>query len=401
MAITVLYVHHTGIYGGASRSLFEMIRGFPPDTIQPCLVTQYGTVAQLAREAGIPAIEASGISQLDHSRFGHYRGRRWLLLLREIAYLVPTLLALCRARHRWPEIALVHVNELTLLPVIWIARKLFSCPLIVHVRSVQLTDTSGWRGRLIHRELVRAAAVVAIDETVRRSLPPQIPVNIIHNGLAVSPATRAVRPVQTLTRIGMVGNLLALKGVHNFIAAARICKDRGLHVRFVLFGGNARKTASIAGWLLRIAGFAQDIEGDLRRMAVSWGLDDIIEFNGFNADLDAVYRSIDILCFPSQLDAPGRPVFEAAFWGVPSIVAVKDPLPDTLISGETGIAIDTGSPEAIATAIAHFCSKPGEIERMGTNARQLAERNFDSRDNAFQVLQLYRRILEKSSEVSA
>lgn len=394
MAIPVLYIHHSGIFGGASRSLLELIGGFPQGAVTARLVTQRGAVAGLARAAGIDVIEAAGIAQLDHSRFGYYRGRRWLLLLREAAYILPTLFALLHAKRRWPDTALVHVNELTLLPVIWMARRLFRCPLVIHARSVQ--HIAGRRRQWVERELARAAAAIAIDETVRRSLPERLAVDVVHNGLSVSPATHVARPHGSPVRVGMVGNLLALKGVHEFIAAARLCKDRGLNVRFMFFGGNARNIGSWRDRVLRLAGFAQDVEGDLKRRVFALGISDIVEFRGFNADLNEIYRAMDVLCFPSMLDAPGRPVFEAAFWFVPSIVALREPLPDTLVPGETGIAIDTATPEAIADAIAHFCMSPQDIQRMGIHARALAERNFDSRRNAARVLDIYRRALQAS-----
>lgn len=396
MAVSVLYIHHAGIYGGASRSLFELIGGFPRDEIRPYLITQRGEVGRIARKAGIDVIEAAGISQLDHTRFSHYRGRRWLLLLREIVWLPPTLFALIRARRRWPDIALVHVNELTLLPAIWMARCLFDCPLVIHVRSVQKAGDESLRNRLVRRTLRQAAAVIAIDDTVRSSLPPDVTAGVVHNGLTVTPAPRTPRDAAAPIRIGMVGNLLALKGVHEFIAAARLCKDRRLNVRFVLFGGNARQTGGFIRWLLRMAGFAQDVESELRHNIQMLDIGDIVEFHGFSTDLDAIYRAMDILCFPSQLDAPGRPVFEAAFWCVPGIVAVRQPRPDTLISGETGLAINEGTPAAIADAIEYFCRNPGDIARMGANAQRLAEQNFDSRRNASQVLETYRRILARN-----
>lgn len=394
MPIAVLYIHHSGIFGGASRSLFELIRGFPEGAVAARLVSQRGTVARMALESGLEVIDAAGISQLDHSKFGHYRGRRWLLLLREFAFLLPTILALLKARRRWPDTQIVHVNEVTMLPAIWIARRIFACPLVIHVRSVQ--HTSGWRRRLVERELSRASAVIAIDETVRASLPTTLPVEVVHNGLATNPAPRPLRTAGQPIRIGMVGNLLALKGVHEFIAAASICKSHGLGVRFVLIGGNARTLGSLSKRLLRLTGFGQDIEHELKSQVNALGVGDMVEFRGFDPDLDRVYRSIDVLCFPSQLDAPGRPVFEAAFWSVPSIVALSRPRPDTLVHGETGLAISTGSAESIADAIEHFCNIPSDIERMGSNARLLAERNFDSRRNANRISGIYRRALEST-----
>ncbi|MGV3628272.1 MAG: glycosyltransferase family 4 protein [Betaproteobacteria bacterium] len=395
MPIPVLYVHHSGIFGGASRSLLELIRGFPEDGVRARLVTQRGEVAKMGRDAGLEVIETAGISQLDHSRYGHYRGHRWLLLIREIALLAPTLLGLWRAKRRWPDTAIVHINEVTLLPVFWMTKLLFRCPVVTHVRSVQQTRPAGWRHQLREMMLKKSAAVVAIDETVRASLPDLPNLRVIHNGLAPpgNPPPRKEPPSGPL-RIGMVGNLLAMKGVREFVDAAALCKARGLAVKFLFFGGNARTPSAPLAFGLRLAGFTQNVESALRQRAGAGGVDDIVEFYGFQSDLARIYPMMDVLCFPSRLDAPGRPVFEAAFWAVPSIVALKTPKPDTFVDGETGIAVEP-SAESIASAIARLCANPGEVIRLGNNARNLALKNFDSRRNARQMLDLYLRLVEE------
>lgn len=376
--------------------MLELIKAFPDQAIEAHLVTQRGEVARLARESGMEVLESSGIAQFDHTRYGYYRGRRWLLLLREFAYLAPTLLALLKARRRWSAIKLVHINEVTMLPAILVVRILFRCPVVVHVRSVQHPNARSLRTGLMLRMLRRVDAVITIDETVRRSLPQDLPCEVIHNGLSVVLSDRPPLTPRTPLRVGMVGNLLELKGVHDFIEAARICKSRSIDVKFVIFGGNTRRHSGFAGWLLGVTGFARDIERDVRNALRRDGMEEFVELAGFNSDLNKVYGSMDILCFPSHLDAPGRPVFEAAFWRVPSIVAVRNPTQDTLLPGETGLSIAAHDPLAIADAVAHFFANPADVERMGRNAQRLAMANFDAQRNAQKVLAVYQRALDKA-----
>lgn len=165
--IRVLYVHHAAPFGGASRSLLEMIQSFPADAVQPLVLTRSGQFQEILEDAGVEVLGCGGVSQFDNTRYSHYRGWRWLVLLRELAYLPSTLRGLLAARRKWGRVDLVHINDLTLLPAIWLARRLFSCPVIVHVRSVQ-RPLRGWRGRLVSSVLRKnAARLIAIDETVR------------------------------------------------------------------------------------------------------------------------------------------------------------------------------------------------------------------------------------------
>lgn len=399
MPIPVLYIHHAHAFDGAARSLLELIEGFPAGQVNPRLVTPRGNVLGIFADRGIETIGAAGISRFDHTRYGHYRGKRWLLLLREAWYLPFTLLALVRARLRWKNIAIVHVNELISLAAIVFAKALFRCPVVVHVRSVQQGFDGSWRAALVRRVLERwADAVIAIDETVCRSLPPGIPAEVVHNGFTPRKDTatrRATGDRNGPLRAALVGSLLPLKGVREFIEAARLCRDRGLAVEFLLVGGNVRELAGIVGWALQLTGFAVDMRAEVARTIARHRLEATVRMIEFTVDVEEIYRSIDLLCFPCYYDAVGRPVFEAAYFRVPSIVALSEPLPDTLVPRETGLNVPPGDARALADAVEYFCRNPAEIRRMGEAAYRLALRNFDSRKNAARVLELYRGLLDR------
>jgi glycosyltransferase involved in cell wall biosynthesis len=400
--VSVLYVHHAGAFGGASRSLLELIDGFPPGSVIPRLVTQRGSVAQIFARSGVEVLETIGVSQFDHTRFGHYRGRRWLLLLREAFYLPFTALALLRARRRWKRIDIIHVNEIVLLAAAVLAKIMFRCPVVMHVRSVQETRRGRLRSRVICRLLRRYAdAVIAIDETVRRSLPAGIEAEVVHNAYSPGSHGKRASSAQPLMpprspgtlRVAMVGSPLAFKGVQEFVKAARLCRERNLAIEFLIAGMRGSERRGPAKRLLRALGFLHDAGEEVHRLVKEHGLTDRVRLLEFTTEIDQIYANIDVLCFPSHLDAVGRPVIEAAFWKVLSIVAVRDPQPDTMIHRETGLCIEPGDPGAIADAVSYFCLNRSEITRMGEAAHRLALENFDSGKNAARMLEIYRRVL--------
>jgi glycosyltransferase involved in cell wall biosynthesis len=400
--LRVLYVHHAAVFGGASRSLMELIAAFPPGSVVPRVIVPHGVVADLLTKAGIEVLQARGITQLDCTRYGHYRGVRWLILLREIFYLPFTLRTLCRARRRWPDIDLVHINDTTQAICIALAGRIFRAPVIVHARALLAGELiprrMRWLGRLLAQ---RAHAVIAIDETVRSPLPPAIDADVIHNGFAPGLRPRTAPPPELAKlpahglKVAMVGSLSPMKGAYEFIEAARILAARGVDVHFILVGDDIRPVEGLRGWLLRALGFGRPVRLELERFVATHGLGGRVHFIGFTTEIKAVYDAIDVICFPSHLDAPGRPVFEAAFSGVPSIVAMRDPRPDTMIDGETGICIPARDAQALAAAIEQLDRDRSGLRRMGEHARALALRNFDIRRNATEVLAVYRRVLAK------
>lgn len=404
--LRVLYIHMIGPFGGASRSLFEAVRAFPPGAVEPTFLTQHGTVRDFFSRLG-KVIEARGLTQFDNTRYSHYRGVRWLVLLREIAYLPSTIGAIRRAKRELGQVDVIHLNEFTGLLVVWLARRWFGYPpTVVHVRSVARKEDGSWRTRWVDRMLRHHAdAVVAIDENVRASLPGDLPVHVIHNAFApkaadVPDATfqkrlSSLRPDSF--KVGFVGNLLLVKGIFELMEAARITKERGLNVEFVIVGDDAQASRGMKARALKLLGLRQNVKAEVEQALDRDGLRDRVHLVGFTSDIARAYERMDVLCFPSHYDAPGRPIFEAAFFGVPSIVAVRDPKSDTLVHDVTGIAIEPRNAVQLADAITRLCTDRSQVRRMGEAARQMAQANFDVVRNAATLLALYHGITDTAS----
>jgi glycosyltransferase involved in cell wall biosynthesis len=398
--LRVLYVHHAGAFGGSSRSLFEAVRGLGP-AVHPSFLTQRGTAAAFFRQLG-EVEEIRGLTQVDNSRYTHYRGLRWVVVLRELGYLPSTLLGLLRARRRWGRFDLIHVNEVTALVPALLARWIFRAPVVVHVRTLARVQEgsirTAWGNRVLARDVAR---VIAIDETVRATLPLALPVEVIHNAFTPSPARdpdlafeerlAALRP--SSFKVGFVGNLLRVKGIQDLVEAARILRDRRVDVEFLVVGDDIRPRRGWKAALLRRMGLGQDMRAEVEAMLDAYALRDHVHLLGFSSDIVRAYRRMDVLTFPSHMDAPGRPVFEAAFLGVPSIVAIRDPRPDTLIPDRTGLAIRAGSPAELADAIESLARDPGRARALGEAARELATRTFDVEGNARRLLDVYREVV--------
>jgi glycosyltransferase involved in cell wall biosynthesis len=389
--IHVLYLHPAHAFGGASKSLIELFKAFPEGSVQATVICPRGNVAEQFRSAGMKVVECTGLSQWDNTRYGYYRGIRWVIFLRELWFLLPTLVVIYRTLRR-NSFDLIHANEITLLPAALYAKWLSAMPLVVHVRSLQRRPDEGFLTRLVNRMLLRLNAVIAIDQTVARTLPAEMSVTVIHNGIQ-APQQVEHTMIDRPLRIAMVGGLLRMKGVYEFVEAARICRDRGLNVEFLLAGENPRQLKGVRKWLFARLGFAHDVRADLEQYIREHELGNVVKLLGFVLDVQSLYRNVDILCFPSHLDAAGRPVFEAGFYGVPSLVAARDPEPDTIVDGETGLCIAAKDQKAIADAVEYLYKNPDERCRLGENSRRLAHKNFNIGNNAQQLLGVYQSVI--------
>jgi glycosyltransferase involved in cell wall biosynthesis len=401
--VKVLYLDSDGPLGGASRSLFEVVRPLSAGAVDPYFVAVQGTALDFYSQIAKDVVVTRGLTKFDNTRYSYYRGVRWLILIREVFYFPFTVLALLRARMRWKTVDIIHINEVLCIIPGLIARWLFGVALVVHVRSPTRMDDNSVRCRWLFERLRKnAAAIIAINETTRATLPASLNVDVIQNSFtpkklaepdqAMQAKLDALRP--TSLKVGFVGNLHHSKGLFDLLEAAKLVRAAGHDAEYVIVGGVTVVDRGLKARLLAAAGLAQNVQEDLAVRVREEGLSDIFHLLGPTIDIQRVYERIDVIAFPSHFDAPGRPVFEAAFSSVPSIVAVENPFPDTLVDGETGLAIPGRNPPKLAAAIMRFAEHPEEVRRMGANARELAEKNFNPESNAKKLLAVYTRVVQ-------
>jgi len=388
--VRVLFLHPAAAFGGASKSLIELFGCLRAYGVQGAVLTPSGTVCQAFAQAGMDVRRVRGLSQFDNTRYGYYRRLRWIILLREFFLLPFSLIAIWRLRHERFDV--LHLNEVTLLPLGILAKLLLRIPMVVHVRSLQRPPGRGLRTRLLSAMLQRfAEAVVPIDHTVASTLSNDLPLRVVHNGLSIDspPNEMSPRDRDGPVRVGFVGGLIPLKGVYELVEAMRILKDRQVRIECWIAGENARDLSGLKAWVLRKLGFAHDVRKDLECFIVKHDLQSNVHLLGFVDDVRLLYPQLDILCFPSHLDAAGRPVFEAAFYSIPSVVAVANPVSDAILHEVTGLAIPRSDPELLADAL-HRLAQDSEFRlALGRRARRWAEDNFAIEVNARLMYRIY------------
>lgn len=400
--INVLYIDGVGPFGGASRSLFELVSALRAHRVNAFFIATQGSSLDYYRKVAEEIIVSPGLSRFDNTQYSHYRGLRWIVLFREVFYLPFSLIAILRAWWRWrTQVDLIHCNEITEIFPAVMAKWLFRKPLLVHVRSPQYNNQRTWRSRFIFHLLRKQVdQLIAIDETVRNTLPKDIPVQVIHNSFSVDKiGDIATREELGLTSsdsmlVGFVGNLQKAKGVLDLIHAAALIREQvGTAVEFVFVGGKTRSRSALSQRLLRLAGLWQDVTDDLDALVQQLDLADTVHFVGHRNDIQRFYPAFDILAFPSHLDAPGRPVFEAAFFSIPCIVCVDHPYPDSVRPGETGLCVPAHDPESLANAIIWYLRNPEKRRRMGAASHKLAQEYYVPKENAQRVLQVYKSLV--------
>ena len=404
--IKILYINHYGTFGGFQRSILELISAFPKGAVLPHFLTPRGTGADYFKKLDIPVtIVPGGMSKFDNTEISHYRGFRWLILTREICYAFPTIWTMWKFRKKAREFDIVHINEFTcILPMI-LAKKMYKKPVIMHARSVFYDNPRSSISRKIVGLIEKYTdKVIAIDETVAASVPIPARLVVVHNSFAVksgltSTANTFAEKLANIPKrrlnVGFIGAIHTNKGIVELIAAIKMCSEEGLDVSFLIAGtGNTPRRFLISN-ILNLLKLNQDKNQMLVDFISEYKLEEYVHPLGFSTNANDFFRYIDVICFPSHFNALGRPVFEAAFFHKPSIVAIRDPFPDTFVEGKTGLIVEARNPASIYQAIKKLYDDPASINSMGEAAYKLAVANFTPETNSLKVLDIYRSLIKE------
>jgi glycosyltransferase involved in cell wall biosynthesis len=395
MTRPILYVHHRAEMSGAARSLAALIANLD-DVWEPHVLTPAGAVVDLFKDAGA-RVTTAPVALFQHTWDNPYAGRKWALLGREAAALGPHVAGLERTL-RGTRFSLVHLNDSPLLAAAAVAKR-HGLPVVWHLRSA-LSQRGRLRPAVVRRSLNRwGDAAIAIDDDVAASFALDLPTTTVFNGVAIPSALdgRAAAKEQLglpdRTIVGFIGNLRRVKGWPQFVEAAALLRDEPLH--FVVLGKGVRTAEFFSrpyGRLVSAAGLAADEEAEMRAAVSAAGLDAQFTFLPFTDDVGAVYRALDVVAFPNQGAGLGRPVLEAAAFGVPSVASGSPSGAGVLIPDETGILLPSGAGEPLAAALSRLGRDVELRSRLGLAAAEHARLHFDAGRNRAAVEAVYAQV---------
>jgi glycosyltransferase involved in cell wall biosynthesis len=176
----------------------------------------------------------------------------------------------------------------------------------------------------------------------------------------------------------LAARMLESKGVREFVAAARILRERGITARFKLAGApDPGNPESIPEHPLR-----------------EWSDSGIVEWLGHRTDMAAVYGAAHIACLPSYREGLPKALLEAMAAGLPVVSTDVVGCRYAVAANETGLLVPARDAEALAEALATVIGDAALRRRFGAAGRQRAERLFGSPAIIAQTLQLYDELTE-------
>jgi glycosyltransferase involved in cell wall biosynthesis len=219
-------------------------------------------------------------------------------------------------------------------------------------------QTEEWQKRQDIDILERCTLVTTVSgamlSELRQAGLKRADVLLIRNGIADGGAGE--QNAKAITRIGVMAQLIARKGVDVLLKALPELRSPGAPVELVIAGaGEAEEELKLLG---------ADLQGCAR---VVWaGRQPVEEF----------LAHVDLLVAPSRSDALPMVLLQAMSRGLPIVASEVGGIPEAIQNEVHGLLVPPDNPSALSAAINRFLADPELARRCGRNARLRAVQEF-------------------------
>lgn len=280
----------------------------------------------------------------------------------------------------------LHAHTARSLMVARIAARLANKPLVYHVHSPTLNDSTRWITNRINAWLERISLtgvpqVICVSESLSNHMQSQgyNPglLNVVPNGVPCLGELPGRTVPQDQWTIGTVALFRPRKGMEVLIEALAIVRSYGHDVRIRAVGSFE----------------APDYEEKIKTLAAKLGVADAIDWVGFSSDVNSEFSKMDVLVLPS-LFGEGLPmvIIEAMAAGVPVVSTHVQGVPEVLTEG-TGLIAEPGCAASLSNCIQRLIKGEVDWSAIRENAWQRQADHFSDRSMAQGVARVYDNLL--------
>jgi len=356
--LTILYVNHVGLRGGAERSLADLMLGLDRSRFTPLLALP---------ETGPQTHALGDIPTFAVPQRRLHRTHNLLRLAQYALGFVRAGITLGRLV-RQHNVALLHANSTTAQFPVRFASAMTGMPAVWHCRDLAPLPP------MARRLAAGRTHVIAISNAVESHLHTDglkdAHITRIYNGIDAAALQGNAGQFRNELRLsdddllyGMTGQLVPWKRHDLFLAAAQRIAAEQPKARFVvvgadLFNDHPQYLASLQETVSRL------------------GLSERVFFCGFKDRIADVLLDLNVLIHPAEKEPFGRVVAEAMALARP-VVAVNAGGPAELIQHEeSGLLVPPGSASAIADAALRLTRDSSFAASLGRAAQRRIETDF-------------------------
>lgn len=176
----------------------------------------------------------------------------------------------------------------------------------------------------------------------------------------------------------LASRMLWIKGIREFVEAAKMLRSKGIRARFVLAGDTDLSSPTCVP----------------RKQLLEWQSSEAVEWWGYQPDMPRIFEQANLVCLPSH-GGEGVPtvLMEAAASGRPIVTTDVPGCRDIVRQGINGTLVPPRNVAALAKAIEDLIKDPGMRLQMASRGREIAANEFSEEVVVHETLALYRELL--------
>ncbi len=364
----IMFIHHSGLIGGAGVSLINTIKALEKDghEIVLCLPPDPNDMVLLSEEHGIHPIicerrigamtYVSGIDGIFSLRFWY----RIALIVRQYRKWNQ------RINHINPDVVIVNSKILCWMSLLHSVRKRKS---VCFVRETMKGEKKNLVNRVISKYLEHFSKVVFLSEYDKELEQLKVAdTAVIHNYVSDMRERTQEELIEqekkwNLTpgsfRILYVGGVSKMKGFHMAVLTTLFM---GKDVDLIVAGSSYEDAEDIGN--AEAVQFARQMKAYIEEKDCLHQIHVI----GKQRDMSLCYKACDVLMFPMQSPHQARPVFEAGYYGKPVVISDFENIREFVKDGYNGFT-------ATATSIEDFAEKLMRLKRDVLLRKKMGENN--------------------------
>jgi glycosyltransferase involved in cell wall biosynthesis len=183
-------------------------------------------------------------------------------------------------------------------------------------------------------------------------------------------------------RVGLVAAFARWKGHALFLEAAKRLAPKFPTAGFFIVGGEIYDSGGEPGY-----------EDYLRRLVWQAGLQNRVQFTGFQADIAPWYRALDVVVNASVKPEPfGRTLLEAMACGRAVVGPRAGGVPEFVCHGKNGLLYEMRNAAELSLAIGSLLGSPSLRAKLGEGGREIARGRFSPRGHAAALARLFEEV---------
>lgn len=394
--INVLFIHHAAGWGGAPRSMLNVIKALNP--------ARYNVHVLLLRDSVVREILAKEDIECSVVRAKYYKKNYNYFIHSEVTYLewyqmfrwLKTVSSWLFSRYWYAQTELdhfecdiIHLNSSALTD--WLKPAYLKAKVVLHVREPIKNRSNDIVYKFMARQIrLYSDMVIAISEDNAKRIGCHWKTHTIHNFAEIA-YTSLDKESYISKKVLYLGGAAESKGFVNIVKALPLLNS-DIQVLFVGYYSAATSSMSQIKTALR---YLKPKNRLLRDSLREMELNHRSKVIGLVTDVEKLIDECCCLVSPFSIPHFSRPIMEAHLRRKPVIATRVQGICEQVRDGIDGILVERDDYKGLAAAINDICDNPDKCQQMGEQGYNEAARKYGP-ENVRKIEEIYEQLMADS-----